>query len=95
MLADNLGVKITPQNVERALYVDQMRNGELKVALNRWGADFIDPSNFVDWWDDPAASYFTGWTDEEYRNLIRHGPPDGHVDRTLRPLSRGTQDPGA
>ena len=81
MLADNLGVKITPQNVERALYVDQMRNGELKVALNRWGADFIDPSNFVDWWDDPAASYFTGWTDEEYRNLID----------TARPMAMSTE----
>lgn len=81
MLADNLGVKLTPQNVERALYVDQMRNGELKVALNRWGADFIDPSNFVDWWDDPAASYFTGWTDEEYRNLID----------TARPMSMSTE----
>ncbi len=81
MLADNLGVKLTPQNVERAYYVDQMRNGELKVALNRWGADFIDPSNFVDWWDDPAASYFTGWTDEEYRNLID----------TARPMAMSTE----
>ena len=81
MLADNLGVKLTPQNVERAFYVDQMRNGELKVALNRWGADFIDPSNFVDWWDDPAASYFTGWTDEEYRNLID----------TARPMAMSTE----
>ena len=81
MLADNLGVKLTPQNVERAYYVDQMRNGELKVALNRWGADFIDPSNFVDWWDDPAASYFTGWTDDEYRNLID----------TARPMAMSTE----
>ena len=81
MLADNLGVTLTPQNVERAYYVDQMRNGELKVALNRWGADFIDPSNFVDWWDDPAASYFTGWTDEEYRNLID----------TARPMAMSTE----
>lgn len=70
MLADNLGIKVTPQNIERALYVDLMREGELKVAVNRWGADFMDPSNFVDWWDDPAASYFTGWTDDEYRSLI-------------------------
>lgn len=81
MLGENLGVKLTPQNIERALYVDQMRNGELKVALNRWGADFIDPSNFVDWWDDPAASYFTGWTDEEYRNLID----------TARPMAMSTE----
>ena len=81
MLADNLGVKLTPQNVERALFVDQMRNGELKVALNRWGADFIDPSNFVDWWDDPAASFFAGWTDEEYRTLID----------TARPMAMSTE----
>ncbi|MCY3902697.1 MAG: peptide ABC transporter substrate-binding protein [Caldilineaceae bacterium] len=75
MLADNLGIKLTPQNIERADYVARMANAELKIALNRWGADFIDPSNFVDWWDDPAASYFTGWTDEEYRNLIDTARP--------------------
>ena len=75
MLADNLGIKLTPQNIERADYVARMANAELKIALNRWGADFIDPSNFVDWWDDPAASYFTGWTDEEYRNLIDSARP--------------------
>jgi len=75
MLADALGVTLTPQNIERATYVDQMANGELKLALNRWGADFIDPSNFVDWWDDPAASYFTGWTDPEYRQLIDDARP--------------------
>ena len=75
MLADNLGIKLTPQNIERADYVARMANAELKIALNRWGADFIDPSNFVDWWDDPAASFFTGWTDEEYRNLIDTARP--------------------
>ena len=75
MLGENLGVKLTPQNIERATYVDRMANAELKIALNRWGADFIDPSNFVDWWDDPAASYFTGWTDEEYHNLIDTARP--------------------
>ena len=75
MLGENLGVKLTPQNIERATYVDRMANAELKIALNRWGADFIDPSNFVDWWDDSAASYFTGWTDEEYRNLIDTARP--------------------
>jgi ABC-type transport system substrate-binding protein len=29
----------------------------------------------VDWWDDPASSYFTGWTDEEYRRLIDEARP--------------------
>jgi ABC-type oligopeptide transport system substrate-binding subunit len=75
MLGDNLGVTVTPQNVERALFVENIGNGELQLALNRWGADFIDPSNFVDWWDDPAASYFTGWQDEEYRRLIDEARP--------------------
>ena len=75
MLRDNLGVTVTPQNVERALFVERIGNGELQLALNRWGADFIDPSNFVDWWDDPAASYFTGWENEEYRRLIDEARP--------------------
>jgi ABC-type oligopeptide transport system substrate-binding subunit len=75
MLRDNLGVTVTPQNVERALFVENIGNGELQLALNRWGADFIDPSNFVDWWDDPAAAYFTGWQDEEYRRLIDEARP--------------------
>ena len=75
MLRDNLGITVTPQNVERALFVEKIGNGELQLALNRWGADFIDPSNFVDWWDDPAASYFTGWQSEEYRKLIDEARP--------------------
>jgi len=70
MLKDNLGITVEPQNFERAIYVDKMRSAELLFALNRWGADFLDPSNFTDWWSDPAASYYTGWQGEEYLNLI-------------------------
>ena len=75
MLGENLGVTVTPQNVERAQFVEMIGNSELRLALNRWGADFIDPSNFVDWWDDPASSYFTGWQDPEYRSLIDEARP--------------------
>ncbi len=72
MLTDNLGIKVTIQDIERATYVDMRTKGELILGFSRWGADFIDPSNFFDWWDDPD---FNSFVNAEFTRLIDEARP--------------------
>lgn len=50
MLQDNLGIKVIPKDVERAVYVDTLGQGNLKIAMGRWYFDYPDPTNFLNWW---------------------------------------------
>lgn len=72
MLTDNLGIKVTIQDIERATYTDMRTKGELILGFSRWGADFIDPSNFFDWWDDPD---FNSFVNPEFTKLIDEARP--------------------
>lgn len=49
MWQQNLGVQVKVETVsEIATYFDRIRNDEFQVYLAWWGADFIDPQNFLD-----------------------------------------------
>ena len=67
MLKQNLGITVKNQDVERALFSDIRDKGNLVFWYGRWGADFIDPSNFVDWWTDQP---FPGYVNDEWQDLI-------------------------
>lgn len=72
MLIDNLGIQVTIQDIERATFVALRTKGELIFAFTRWGADFIDPSNFFDWWDDPE---FNKFVNADFTSLIDEARP--------------------
>ncbi|MEZ4867407.1 MAG: peptide ABC transporter substrate-binding protein [Caldilineaceae bacterium] len=72
MLSDNLGITVNVQDMERATFVDLRTKGELIFAFTRWGADFIDPSNFFDWWDDAD---FNKFVNADFTSLIDEARP--------------------
>ena len=72
MLIENLGITVTIQDIERATYSDLRSQGKLIFGFGRWGADFIDPSNFFDWWDDPD---FNSFVNPEFTRLIDEARP--------------------
>lgn len=72
MLSDNLGISVQVQDMERATFVDLRTKGELIFAFTRWGADFIDPSNFFDWWDDAD---FNKFVNADFTSLIDEARP--------------------
>ena len=72
MLQDNLEISVKIQDIERATFGDLRDKHELDFALTRWGADFLDPSNFFDWWDDPE---FNNFVNPEFTALIDEARP--------------------
>jgi ABC-type oligopeptide transport system substrate-binding subunit len=67
MLKQNLGITVKTQDIERALFSTMRGKNEVAFWYGRWGADFIDPSNFADFWPDKP---FPGFTNAEYKKLI-------------------------
>ena len=67
MLKENLNITVKNEDMERAMFSDFRAQNEVLFWYGRWGADFIDPSNFVDWWTDKP---FPGFENDEWQTLI-------------------------
>jgi peptide/nickel transport system substrate-binding protein/oligopeptide transport system substrate-binding protein len=67
MLGDNLGITVEVKDVERALYMEEMRAHNIELGLVQWGADFVDPSNFLDWWANQSRH---PWKNERFTELV-------------------------
>jgi ABC-type oligopeptide transport system substrate-binding subunit len=67
MLKENLGVEVELRDVERAVYMEKMTAKEINLGLIQWYYDFIDPSNFMDWWVTGARHT---WQNEEFNELV-------------------------
>jgi ABC-type oligopeptide transport system substrate-binding subunit len=67
MLKENLGIQVKPKDVERAFYMDKLSAHAIDFGLIPWGADFIDPSNFMDWWTTQGRHT---WKNEDFNKLV-------------------------
>jgi ABC-type transport system substrate-binding protein len=47
--------------------MDKMTAHEIDFGLIQWGADYVDPTNFFDWWQ--TGNRHT-WQNEEFNRLI-------------------------
>ncbi len=53
-------IEVTIKSSEWATYVDQMRKGQMMVALLGWYPDYIDPDDFLTPFLDSSANAWTG-----------------------------------
>jgi ABC-type transport system substrate-binding protein len=79
MLNDVLGVKVTPKDVERSLYMDTLGKHEITLGLIQWAQDYADPTNFLDWWTTQARHT---WKNEQFNELIHQAA--GELDTAKR-----------
>jgi peptide/nickel transport system substrate-binding protein/oligopeptide transport system substrate-binding protein len=79
MLNDVLGVKVTPKDVERSLYMDTLGKHEITLGLIQWAQDYADPTNFLDWWTTQARHT---WKNDQFNELIHQAA--GELDTTKR-----------
>ena len=70
MLKETLGIQVVTKNVERAVYVDALKKGNMEIALARWAMDYNDPSNFVDWWQSNAGSIIQ-WKNPDFDAAVK------------------------
>jgi oligopeptide transport system substrate-binding protein len=71
MWRKNLNIHITLQNEEWKVYLDSMRTTNYDICRSGWGADFADPSSFIDLFQTGGGNNETGWSNAEYDRLCR------------------------
>ncbi len=65
----NLNIDIVLHNEEWKVYLDSMRRLDYAMGRAGWGADFMDPSTFMDLFITDGGNNETGWSNAEYDRL--------------------------
>lgn len=65
-----LGVKTEIRQLEFAQYWECLYNQPYDIVRTGWGPDYDDPFTYLDMWDSRGGWNKTGWTSDEYNNLI-------------------------
>ncbi|MCG1010359.1 peptide ABC transporter substrate-binding protein [Salinicoccus sp. ID82-1] len=68
--AENLGINVTLDNAEWQVYLETLDSGEFQVGRYGWLGDFNDPINFLEIFKTDGGNNDTGWTNEEYTQLL-------------------------
>lgn len=79
MLRDNLGITVTPRDLERSFYMEQLGAHQITLGLIQWAQDYADPTNFLDWW---ATGSRHTWHSERFNALVDEAR--GELDRERR-----------
>ncbi|WP_337017181.1 peptide ABC transporter substrate-binding protein [Oceanobacillus massiliensis] len=73
MLSDNLGVDVTLENQEWNVFAEAQQNLELQFSRSSFINDYSDPVNFLESFITDSYMNRTGWSNEEYDDLIAKG----------------------
>lgn len=65
-----LGCIVEASNSDWNAFTNQLEAGDYDIAWLAWGADFNDPSNFLETAYSKTAAYKTDWVNEKYDALI-------------------------
>jgi oligopeptide transport system substrate-binding protein len=71
MWRKNLNIHVTLQNEEWKVYLDAERTTNYDILRAGWGADYVDPSSFMDVFLSDSGNNDTGWSNAEYDSLCR------------------------
>lgn len=67
----NLGITVMLNNLEAKTYMAARGKLEYKgFALGIWGADYMDPSTFLNLFLTPGGDNGSGWWDQKYADLL-------------------------
>ena len=70
-LSDNLeGLKVNVSAVPFAVRLDRMSKGNFEVAVSGWGADYADPSSFLDLFVTDGSNNKGRYSNKEYDALV-------------------------
>ncbi|MDH6363549.1 oligopeptide transport system substrate-binding protein [Enterococcus sp. PF1-24] len=70
-LEENLeGMKVKVSTVPFAVRLDRSNNGDFDIVMTGWGADYADPSSFLDLFATDGSYNRGKWTNAEYDALL-------------------------
>ncbi|WP_339226536.1 peptide ABC transporter substrate-binding protein [Oceanobacillus sp. FSL K6-2867] len=73
MLSDNLGIDVTLENQEWNVFAEAQQNLELQFSRSSFINDYSDPVNFLESFITDSYMNRTGWSNDEYDELIANG----------------------
>ncbi len=67
----NLGVEVTLENSEWAVYIEKLHSLDYQVGRMGWIADFNDAINFLEMFrDKDGGNNDTGWENAQFKDLL-------------------------
>ncbi|ELK46080.1 peptide ABC transporter substrate-binding protein [Halobacillus sp. BAB-2008] len=70
MFKENLDVDVTLENAEWNVFLEAQKNLEHQLSRSSFLADYADPINFLESFISDSSMNRTGWSNEEYDQLI-------------------------
>lgn len=71
-IQDNLeGTKVTVSPVPFSVRLDRSNKGDFKAVIGGWGADYVDPSSFLDLFQTGVAYNRGHYSNPEYDKLVK------------------------
>ncbi len=87
----NLGIEINLVNKEWRTYLQDVSTLNYEIARAGWIGDYNDPATFLDLWRTEDGNNNTGWSDEEYDELMRNSRTEPDPDKRLEYLQRAEE----
>src|SRR5699024_12101411 len=73
MLSEHLGVDVTLENQESNVFAEAQQDLELQFSRSSFLNDYNAPVNFLESFSTDSYMNRTGFSDEEYDELIKNG----------------------
>lgn len=70
MWKDALGLDVTLENSEWAVFQETRNNGDYQIARHGWLGDYTDPMTFLDMWTSYSGQNDADWKNPEFDALI-------------------------
>lgn len=86
MLKENLGVEVKLENQEWNVYAEAQQNLELQFSRSSFINDYYDPVNFLESFVTDSYMNRTGWSNEEYDELIKKGKSEPDEEKRWEAL---------
>ena len=71
MWQTELGVTVSLNNQDWAVFLDTRKNGDYSIARNGWIADYNDPMSFIDMWMTGGGNNDAQYSNPEYDALVK------------------------
>ncbi len=78
------GVDVTVTNVPFTVRLDRGKNGDFEVIMGGWGADYADPSSFIDLFVTGGAYNRGRYSNKEYDTLVQDSGKKNAADPEKR-----------
>ena len=88
MWKKNLGIEVELVNQEWKVYLDTRNNLQYDVCRAGWVADYADPNTFLDMFITDSGNNNTGWSNQEYDDLIKRAGATASAEERMELLQQ-------